>query len=265
MKDGEVGASEPRIDQAGIRHCHGTAEALPGEVAELGRPRSVHPPGAIAAIIREYRSVLLAASVIMVIAPFFLVPSVGLALLLVSLLGLVVGGVTFLLSRSPSIAFMVYRDVLVAVEGNSFTIVPWGEIVEFCIDTGFKTSEGRDYSLHGFPRVSQRSVLMHTLMDRVRDCRLVPAVAAVRNGQTLDFGPFAVNARAISHLGTVVRWEEITKMNLRGPGQRALIFNIRGALLPWTCSLEGVPNDFLLVDVIKQVCPEHLRVPTMPR
>lgn len=264
-KEGELHAAEPEQDRGGIRHLLGSAEALPEAVTQLGRPRSVHQPTQSTGTLRRYRTVLLAAGAVMLLVPPLLLPvvptSVGLPLLLICLAGVLCVALPFLSARATSVAFMVYRDVLVAVEGNSFTIIPWANIPEFCLGADFKTSEGRDYPLPDANAVSDGAVLIQALMDRVRDCRVLPAVTAVRSGETVTFGPFAVNAQAIGHAGRVERWDEMTRLTLPGPTQRDLVIQMRGALVPWTCSLEGVPNAFVLLDVIKQVCPPHLRAP----
>jgi hypothetical protein len=109
--------------------------------------------------------------------------------------------------------------------------------------------------------VSDVGRLLATVIDQVMARQLPRALATVKAGQTVTFGPFAVSAHALTYSDKTVPWSEITKMTIVGPRQRRLVFECQGAMFSWTCLLGSVPNDFVMLEVIRQICPPHLLVP----
>jgi hypothetical protein len=106
--------------------------------------------------------------------------------------------------------------------------------------------------------------LMETVREEVQTRQLPPVLEAVKAGKTVTFGAFGVNAQSISYKGEILAWEMIDQMAVvNRRGYRVLSFTRAGSRLVTSalvCPLTGVPNDFVMMEVIRQICPRHLLV-----
>jgi hypothetical protein len=252
-----------------ICHYQGTIDALPPEVVALGTPRSIHRPWSIDELLLPYRKVFFGVGGVLLLGPFLVAaivrPDNNFPFFICSIIGIAVGALPFIQGKkdpnAKPLSFLVFNDALVAVEGDECTLIPWDEIPQHTLGDGFTTSEGKKFSLHGMTMVSDVGRLLATVIDQVMARQLPRALAAVKAGQTVTFGPFAVSTQALTYDGKTVPWSEITKMTIVGPRQRRLVFECQGAMFGWTCLLGSVPNDFVMLEVIRQICPSHLLVP----
>jgi hypothetical protein len=252
-----------------VRRYQGTIDALPPEVAALGVPRSVHRPWSIDELLLPYRSWFVVAGVVLFLGSFLVAavvrPNNNFPFFLCSIIGGLLAAFPFIpFQKDPNqkpLAFLIFGDALVTLEGNECTVIPWDEIPQHTIGDGFTTSEGKQYSLHGFTAVTDVGRVIATVIDEVQARQLPRALEAAKAGQTATFGPFAVSTQAITYDRKTVPWTDITKMTIVGPNRRRFEFECRGAMFTWTCPLGGVPNDFVMLEVIRQICPPHLLVP----
>jgi hypothetical protein len=253
-----------------VRRYRGAPDAVPPEVLALGRAERLHRPWPVVAFVHKHRKATVAAALALGLTMLLLPLLLGAAgalprrdntpLFLLSLLGLAVAGLS-LVPLGALRSFAVYRDVLVVVEGDDFTVVPWGAVASVTTGEDFATTDGRKFSLHDFTPVEGARALAQTIQERVRDRLVSEALETIERGGSAVFGPFTVNATAIGYKGKTLLWEQVSHLSIQAPHRRGLNVGADGALLTWSCSFEGVPNDFVLLEVIRKVCPKRLLVP----
>jgi hypothetical protein len=88
-------------------------------------------------------------------------------------------------------------------------------------------------------------------------------------GRMVEFGPLAVSSYALNCKGTTISWDEVARLViLTGSGNRHLTIYRNGAfaLLPFCqFNLNKIPNDLLLLELLKQIAPPRLLVPNEAR
>jgi hypothetical protein len=254
-----------------VRRYRGAPNAVPPEVLALGRAERLHRPWPVVAFLHKHRRATVAAALALGLTMLLLPLLLGAlprrdntSLFLLSLLGLAVAGLS-LVPLGPLRSFAVYRDVLVVVEGDDFTVLPWDAVASVTFGDNFTTADGRKFSLHDFTPVEGARALAQTIQERVLDRLASEALELIEKGGSAVFGPFTVNATSLGYKGKTLLWEQVSHLSIQAPHRRGLNVGADGALLTWSCSFEGVPNDFVLLEVIRKVCPKRLLVPTSLR
>ncbi|MCI0458054.1 MAG: hypothetical protein L0Z62_13905 [Gemmataceae bacterium] len=249
-----------------IRRYRGTPDAVPAEVAALGHAEQMHPPLGLLTLPRENpRAVILvgAAVVLMTLAilaaarpgPF------GRVLCVVGTLAGIaaIASPWFDLGRLRT--YLVFRDALVVVQGDDFTVIPWDAFAELNPSRDLVTTDRRQYRLPWYVRDADR--LHRAVLNRVTQHLLPGVLGTLREGGEVVFGPLKVGVVGVVYQGRMLPWLDVAQLaittNVKG---RYLHIHERGALFTWCkVHLERIPNDFLLLEVLKRVCPAHLLIP----
>jgi hypothetical protein len=154
--------------------------------------------------------------------------------------------------------YAVYRDALVIVEEDDYLVVPWEALAELNAPRTLVTADGERFPL------GLHVENLGRLYDKVQR-RLPQALAAVQAGGSVSFGPFTVSSRDIGYRGNTLPWGKVDRMQISGNsrlGTRLLVLWKAGSFTPWCRGdLNGIANDWLLLEVIRCVCPPRLLVP----
>jgi hypothetical protein len=177
-----------------------------------------------------------------------------------ALAGIFIAVLPFLHSYFP--AYLIYRQALVVVEGCEFVVIPWEAVVELNHPRTLVTAGREKFELSSM--ASDLGGLYDTVQARVRDVLLTPMLAALENGRPVRFGPVAVSPADLYYGGRVIGWQDVSRMVINvlpREDRRVLTLWSRRENAPCEIDLNQVPNDWLLLELVKRVCPPHLLVP----
>jgi|GEM_PF-3668390 hypothetical protein len=245
-------AAQSFSDNSGpIRRYPATGEAyLPSEVAALGDPQYVH----------RYQSLAEQCH-----------------------LGWLCGS-----SADKYPTYFSYRDAIVVVTPDSFTVIPWEEVTEFLHPVGFKASNGQkfvltnDFTNYGELFVRFESEILLNMLPK--------AMAAIETGKEWIFEPFTELTFGDRFTALLNRPQLMAPLGISKQGLRYKDLNLawsdvgsiqiirhlhNGALCSTSLSIRknwglfpamqfdfhSVPNSFLLTALLPYVCPQHLLVP----
>jgi hypothetical protein len=160
--------------------------------------------------------------------------------------------------------FLLCRDGLVWQQGEDRQALRWDEVAQLMHPQSF----GDDYKLvadDGRQMPIRRYIhgyleLLGTVITRVNQVLLPRAVAALEEGDAVSFGPFAVSRDALAYKGKVLPWEQIAALEIQvGQAGRRLRIRKQGGLLPWCYApLDKVPNNSVLLELVRRLCPPRL-------
>jgi hypothetical protein len=270
MLDSQSPVREAETPELGIQRFHASGDDLPPEVAALGPPQCVPLPWYMESIFHEsnwptflWGSVGLGLALLL--GPFALLvvqnPQNNAGYFLTSLAGcavLLLPAFIRVQQKQPRpVKYFVYPDVFVLADKGEYTVIPWDAIQEWhAWDSSIVTADG------------QRSVLSEAVgnlsaiigkIEASTSRRLLPtALEQLRSAGAYTSGPFTVSLTAIAYEGRTVRWDDIARFVFL---LRTQAYEVRkhGELMPYRFGLRGVPNHWILMSVIGQACPPHLR------
>jgi hypothetical protein len=253
---GEAGP-EPGAETK-VRRYQAAAGAVPPEVAALGEPNHVHSPLSLGQELTN-----------------------------------LIGG---LFGRPPAPppsdkpTYLAFDDVLVAVFQGVYTVIPWDEITEWRHPLGFGISTGQKFMVG--PDHKGYGILHDKLQRTIEDSVLPRAIAAIAAGEEITFrpfrplamwetaatwlsnplnpdllGPLRISAQSISYLGETLPWRDIGSLELihyQRSGfalYTALLIGRRGGFLSlWRINLKSVPNDSVLLALLRRLAPKDVLV-----
>jgi hypothetical protein len=161
-------------------------------------------------------------------------------------------------------SYFVYHDGLAVVQGEEWTVVRWDEIRELQSPTitgsSFQivTRQGREVLIDQW--VKDYGTLIQSVLDRVDELLLPPALEAVEAGRRVQFGPFGVSRRGLTYKGKKLPWKDVKSMWLQvWRGARLLRIRRRGGLFLWCWyDINRIPNDHVFYHVLCRTAPPHL-------
>jgi hypothetical protein len=160
----------------------------------------------------------------------------------------------------PPPTYIIFKQALVIVIGDDFTVIPWSAIAELNSNYTLKTLDGQTFRLatevEHFPKLFAR------LQKRIRERWLPPLAAEVDAGGFITFGEFSLSRTEVAHEGRTLPWEAIGSVQIwSDPAgrQRRLIIREIDSRSSWCqVDLNRTPNDWLLIEVLQRLCPPHL-------
>src|SRR5262245_28191271 len=258
----------------------GTLDDPPPQLAALGRSLSVHAPGFVAAMSGSSRLVTLVLGLVLFFAPAFVIDAVGHDHLPPSARKVLVYGgllaglmclVIAVVPRSPH-TYRVHRDALVVSDRKIMHIVPWDQIqalipeMPFFKDLTVVTRDGQELPITSVRGYHQ---LKDTVFVRVRDHLLPLMIKRANAGRMVEFGPLGVSSDALRYKSQTTSWDDVTRLLiLTGSGINQLMVYRRSGLGLWAfcrLNLDRVPNNLLLIELLKQIAPPRLLVPAEAR
>jgi hypothetical protein len=239
----------------------------PPEVLALGPAESVYRPWQFLSVAAEkpWQFVLLGALLLvggLVLVCITTGPDMAVVRILycvVMLVGILVGALPFFQIDLSS--YVVFRDALVVVRNGIFTVVPWNAIHALNAPRVIVTSDGQQFAL-GF-HLQRVGVLYERIRNELAERMLPPALAILESGGALTFGPLTINKLAIGYQGKTLLWTQVGRVTVPptvyGVGGGWIGIRSQGSLWPW-CQLvlNKVPNSWLLLEVLRRICPMHL-------
>jgi len=253
------GQFEPALPVEGpVRRYHAPAGAVPPEVAALGEPTHVHAPQSIGQELNN------------LVGSLFGKPPAP--------------------PRSDKPTYLAFDDVLVAVHNSVYTVIPWDEIAEWRHPLGFGISSGERFIVG--PDHTDYGILHDKLQRAIQEHVLPRALAAIEAGGELTFrpfrplstwdlgaawisnplnpdllGPLTISARSISYLGQTLAWRDVGSLQLVQYERSgftlytALLIGRRGGFLSlWRINLNSVPNDSVLLVLLRRLVPKDVLV-----
>jgi hypothetical protein len=255
----------------------GPPEDPPPELAALGPPLRVHGPGRLASMSGSARLATFALGLLLLVAPAAINRAVGDDQLPQSgrkalFFGGMAAGLTCLViavsSRSPC-TYQVHHDALVVADRKTLRIVPWDQIqalipaVPLFKDLIVVTRDGQELPIKASTRDYRQ--LRDTVFVRVRDHLLPLMIKRADAGRMVEFGRLGVSSDALRYKGKMTPWDKVTQLLiLKGSGYRHLMVYRRSGLGLWPfiqLNLNLVPNDLLLLELLKRIAPPRLLVP----
>lgn len=252
-------------EATGIRRYPGSTEDIPAEVIALGQAESLHPPSleCIAGIEDAQTHVLIGLPIVLfaIVVLAVLKPS-GLgfpALLLVALGGGLFAAAPLLINRSQRPTFLIYREAFVVLQHGEFVVIPWDDIRELNHGRNVVASDGNTYHLDGFAK--NLGGLYQAVHDQVMARLLPPALATIAEGGTVTFGELTIGANEIAANGETLPWSDVSSLVISGPSVRKLTIRSQHKILAFgAVDLNTTPNDVVMLEVVRRVCPPHLLV-----
>ncbi|HZL89676.1 MAG TPA: DUF6585 family protein [Pirellulaceae bacterium] len=258
----------------------GVPEDPPPQLAALGPPRSVYPPGMLASMSGFTRLATFVMGLVLLIGPAAVVSAAAPGQIPPSLVGpLVIGGflagLICLALAFPGTAYTyrVHREALVVSDRKTLRIIPWDQIqalipyVPLLKDFTVVTRDGQEVPIKG--SVRDYHELIYKVFVHVRDRLLPLMIKQAHAGRMVEFGPLGVSGDALRYKGQTVPWEEVTRlMIVTGSGLRHLTVHRRGVLGFWPfiqLNLNTLPNDMLLRELLQHIAPPRLLEPTETR
>lgn len=265
-------AAEPAMagapgEAGAVRRYRSTNGELPPEVAALGTPDSVHRPGPWLRLARSQPALFVVGGLALAAASVWFVasvelPSGPLAVLywLPLIVSLFVAVMPFLAGQLHT--FYVFPDALVVASEAEYVVIPWEAVEQLNSPRLVVTSDGGMFMLEATAEDLGR--LYAVVQVRLAARLLPPAFAALGRGEEVEVGPVRLSTEAIRYEGKTLPWARVGKMQIAanvGLATRTLQLWERGSWSP-ACqiNLNAVPNDWLLVELVKRACPPHLLV-----
>jgi hypothetical protein len=248
---------------------HAAPGEVPPELKALGRAETIHKPDWIYRIGKEQPALALVIGLVAVGVALLVLATVplngrgylggGLALLgLVGLGFLALPFVPFTYVET----YVIYPRALVIIQGDTFSVIRWDAIEELNHPRYIRTADGQTFGLATLNNVEGLGVLYDRVKSELTERLLPPLMATVDGGGTVTFGTFAVSRSGIGANGTTLPWSQVAQVTITANvslGMRHLVVKERGCLLPtMTWELNGIRNDWLLLEVVRQVCPRRL-------
>jgi hypothetical protein len=251
------------------RYYRAAKGAVPPEVLALGQAERYHPPERWLTLPKQWPAAFIAGGVLLVlwsIALFvFISPPRPQLVSIFGVLGAPLGVALVVLPLYPYRlpTYVVFPDALVQVKGDEFTVLPWDAIAELNYPRHLVTCSRHQFEL--FTLTTDLNVLIFKIRERLMAVLLPRALSALELGSKVEFGKFTIAAGGISYRGMFLPWENVSRMVIAlqpGQGLRNLTFWSYDSYSPWCeVDLNQTPNDWLLQEVVKQVCPKRLLVP----
>jgi hypothetical protein len=155
-------------------------------------------------------------------------------------------------------SYLVFPDALVIVKGDEFTVLPWDAIAELNQPRMLVTFDRHQYEL--FSLATDLNPLILKIRERLTPYLQPRALSTLELGGSVTFGIFTVATAGITYRGLFLPWEQVSRMVIKiGQNLRQLALWGYDSYSPW-CELDlfKTPNDWLLLEVVKQVCPRRL-------
>lgn len=254
----------------------GPLEEEPPELAALGPPLSVHAPGWIANMSGFARLATFVFGMVLLAVPVVVVnvmhadhlpESARLALVFGPILACLTCTLIAIWPRSPH-TYQVHEDALVVCNRKTMRIIPWDQIqailpeMPLVKDLALLTRDGQQVPIRN---VRNYHELVDTVSVKVRDCLLPLMFKRARAGRMVEFGPLGVSSYALRYKGETTSWDDVTRLLiLSGSGIYQLMVYRRSGLGLWAfcrLKLDRVPNNRLLLELLKYVAPSTLLVP----
>jgi hypothetical protein len=245
----------------------GTVDALPPEVKALGRPEHVHLPTWVYTVGRDNPVPVFVAGVVILLGLFGLLLAgitptgkIGASIFTVAgLVGLGLAALPFLRFDYVE-SYLVYRDALVIFRKKTYTVIRWDAIRALSAPRVLTTADGQKFFLAQFKEVQDLGGLYEAVLGEVRRRLLPPALAALQEGRAVKVGPLTVSAAALGYQGRTLSWDRIGAMTIAS-NRMGRWFHVKeyGAIMPWcVVNLNAIPNDWLLLDLIRRLCRQEL-------
>ncbi len=247
---------------------HAAPGTIPPEIEALGKPDHVHPPTWIYTAGKR-NSVLVAIGGLVLLGIGLLLvmtlPLAGNGILMSIVALIIMAGIG--LTALPFAPFdyvqtyLVYPDALVIVEKDTFAVIRWDVLKELNAGRVLVTADRQLFGLFTLNGIVDEGRLYDRVQAELTHRLLPPALAALEAGETLPFGPFTVSRMAIGHEGTTLSWEQIGRIRIVSfQGLRQLALQEKGRMLGdlWRGNLAAAPNDWLLLELVRRVCPPQL-------
>jgi uncharacterized protein DUF6585 len=252
----------------------GTPEDPPPELEALGPLNRVHAPGWLASMSGSARFVIFFIGLVLLVRPAAVVRAAGPDQIPPSVVGpLVIGGflagLLCLALALPCTAYtyQVHQDALVVSDRKTMRIIPWDQIQALIPqmllfrDLTVVTRDGQKVPIKS---VRNYQGLVGTVFVRVRDHLLPLMIRKANTGRMVEFGPLGVSIDALAYKGRTIPWDEVTQLVIMtGSGLRHLMVYRQGLLSFWPyiqLNLNLVPNDLLLLELLKRIAPPRLLV-----
>jgi hypothetical protein len=170
----------------------------------------------------------------------------------------------YLLLRSHA-GVVAYRGGLLHIQGKDTTVIRWEDITEVWqsitdnyvngIHTGttfkytIELEDGDEFVYdNSFPRVKPLGEL---IQEKVTGVLLPRMSAAYKKGESLEFGPLAVDKKGLTCQGYSLRWKEIEALKLEA-GQFVILK--KGKWLSWgKVAAADVPNVFVFLALTDRI------------
>ncbi|MCI0357983.1 MAG: hypothetical protein L0211_05845 [Planctomycetaceae bacterium] len=184
--------------------------------------------------------------------------------------------------------YISYRDAIVVVAPEGFTVIPWEEVTEFLHPVGFKASNGQKFVLTN--DFTNYGPLYERFQSEILLSVLPKALAAVEAGQEWVFEPFteldfwgrftaalnrpqlmaplAIGKQGIRYKDQNLAWSDVSSIQLvkhlhnGALCSTSLVIHKNWAVFAsMQFDFHSVANSFLLTELLPHVCPQHLLVP----
>jgi hypothetical protein len=245
---------------AKVKRYRGAANFIPPAVEAMGKAKHVHAPlKSFGRSIRQRPKAIAFLGLLMLglaAAALYLFSSEP-AALAGGIAAAAVGITLLALSRCPAPpipTYVVYRDALLIVLGNDFTIIPWKVVTNFHLDHGITTSDDHHFVLS--TQVQGWRHLVQKVQEHIAAEQLPVAQEMVAAGLTAIFGPFGVTNTALTCESKTVPWEQLTKVIVQ-PDAHGGTLEIRAQDRVWCRSKLDFPNEFIFVEMLKRLCQPH--------
>lgn len=155
-------------------------------------------------------------------------------------------------------AYAALESALLINQGSEFTIIPWDAMTEFDPEAGKLTAGEGTYTIDS--GVQQRGLLVQKIKDRITNRLLPAALAAVREGGSVDYGAFTFARKGVSHDGKQLSWAEVKQVKFAANpfgGGRTLAVQAKGSTFgSWAKgSVTGLANEFVVVELVRRQLP----------
>jgi hypothetical protein len=255
-----------------VTRCRAARGQVLPEVKALGEFEQHFPAPWIITVAHEQPVPFIAVGAVLTLTGFAVLltlcwgGAVGMVVLGLVLAGLGLAAVSLPFWQTQFPGYLIYRQALVIVEGNLFTVVPWSALTELNHPRTLVAGPGEKFELSNITGDLGR--LYDAVQSRLRDRLMTPALAALENGRPVRFGPVGVSTAGLYYGGQTLEWSQVARMVInihirQGiQSKRTLALWRHHGLSAWCeIDLNNVPNDWFLLDLVKRVCPPHLLVP----
>jgi hypothetical protein len=161
--------------------------------------------------------------------------------------------------------FVVYAEGLAAASADSHEFMAWRDVQELAnvwagMDRQLTLTDAAGRKLVIDRGLAEEGELTLAIHQRVHAVQLPKALARIKAGETVSFGPFAVSQRGLKYKDKATTWNDIASMEVHaGKGGRRLTIYTTDGWLAWCWhDLNDVPNDDTFFDVLSHTAPERL-------
>jgi hypothetical protein len=249
-----------------VRRYRAADNDLPPEVIELGQAESIHRACQWLRLARKQPVVFVVGGLALAVGTVVVLSGVELPagklqviFYLPIIAGLFIAALPYL--TKDLVTYIVFPSHFVLVHKNDFVLIPWDAIKQLTGPRDILTCDGQHFQLEN--TVDDMGRLYHAVHSRLRERLLPPALAVIERGEELTLGPVTLSSTAISCNGKTLPWSRAGSIQM-GTHLQTVNRNLnvweRGTLWPTIMiNLNTVPNDWLLVELVRYVCPRQLR------